>query len=92
MSEKQLKQTTHVINGHAVRTVVMDDTHYVAMKDFCEYVQTVVGKIVELNQRQQEHMAAISTTLDVFYDVLSEKYPQLKEELMKASAQRSRLV
>ena len=83
MEDPQTTVTVQDLNGHNVRTVRIDETDFVAMQDFCVYLQQMVGKIVELSHRQRDHISFMSTTLDAVCDVLSEKHPELREELLK---------
>jgi hypothetical protein len=82
----------HDLGGHAVRVARIGETDFVAVQDFCTYLQGLVGKIVELTTRQQEQMTTVTTSLDVLYDVLAETYPDLQRELLRQMQRRSRLV
>jgi len=92
MIEEKPAPVVHVINGHEVRAMRIDGTDYVAMSDFCDTIRALVEKIVDLNNRQQEHVAVMSATLDVMLEVLSEKYPEIQRELMQVANQRLRMV
>lgn len=85
MDERPHAIRTQDLNGHPVRTVRIDGTDFVSMEDFCGYLQGLVGKIVELTQRQGEHLTAVTGALDVLCEVLGEKHPELRQALMRAA-------
>jgi hypothetical protein len=92
MSEEKPEPVLNYIHGHPVRSTRIEGTDYVAMNDFADYIRALVEKIVSLSNRQQEHISVMSTTLDVMLDVLSEKYPEIKRELMQIADRRIRPV
>lgn len=78
------------LNGHSVRTTRIDNTDFVAVQDFCTYLQDLVGKIVELSRRQQDELTSVGLTVDVLCDVIGEEHPQLRYELLQAARRRAR--
>lgn len=91
MSDPTAEIVTRYLNGNSVRTVRVDDTDYVSVQDFCSYLQGLMGKIVELTTRQQNHLTNVSTTLDTVCEVLSRKDPELREALLEAAERRNRM-
>lgn len=92
MSENAPRIATRRLNGYAMRTARIDDTEFVAVEDFCGYVQGLVGKIAELSRRQQEQMNAMGATLDAVCEVLGEQDPDLRREVLAAAQRTARLV
>jgi hypothetical protein len=75
-----------------VRTARIGKTDFVAVQDFCTYLQELVGKIVELSRRQQDQLSTMGMTVDILCDVIGEQHPQLRDELLQAARRRARLV
>jgi hypothetical protein len=92
MSDERPSIECMQISGYSMRTTRIDDTEYVAVQDFCAYLQGLVGKIVELTRRQQEHLSTLGTTVDILVDVIGEQHPQLREQLLQAARRRAQLV
>lgn len=93
MSDSRPVITKQDVRGHSMRMVRLENIDFVSMQDFCNYLQQLVSKIVELSARQQAHITFMSSTLDVVCDVLGEKDADLRRELLRAVAdQRARLV
>lgn len=92
MSDRTPEIITQSLNGFEVRTTRIENTDYVSMQDFCLYLQGLIGKIVELTQRQQEHITSLNTSLEVVCEVLARKHPDLERALLEAAERRTHLV
>jgi len=80
------------IGNCRLRTATVGGTEFVAVEDFFGYLQDVSGRIADLTQRQQDHMSAMSTALDILCDLLGERFPDLENELLRAARARKRPV
>jgi hypothetical protein len=92
MNEETTTTESVQLNGYRLRTAQIGSTEYVAVKDFCGYLQGMITKLSELTRRQQEQMSTMSTTLDILCDVLGAQFPDLDQELLKAAQFRRRPV
>jgi hypothetical protein len=92
MSDPSAPTVTLLIDNQRLRTASLGGTEFVAVEDFCGYLQDLSGRIADLTQRQQEHMSAMSTALDILCDMLGERFPDLEDKLLRAARARQRPV
>ncbi|MDH5752184.1 MAG: hypothetical protein OEZ59_07175 [Deltaproteobacteria bacterium] len=88
MENSWIEESISMLMANGVRTKVIDEEHYVSLADYTEYIKGLVEQIVQITKQQQEEVMSISKMMDAFNHVLSEKYPDIKEELHILTNQR----